>query len=125
MKINVINLKSLDTVGTKVRLAVSISNSEEPILTLTKEKFDCLGTKIIAKIKTVEQKGLFVLKVARILKGLSQADMAKVAGISTKAYQRRETMNAEFLLGEIISICDEIDINADTLFFTMQNLKLA
>ena len=125
MKVNVIDLISLDTTGTKVRLAVSISNSEEPTLTLTREEFDRLGIKVIAKIKAVEAKGHFVLKVARILKGLTQSDVAKIAGISTKAYQRRETNNADFMLDDIVSICKEFDISADTLFFTNQYLKLA
>ena len=127
MKINVTNLKSLETTGTKVWLTVSISNNEEPTLTLTKWEFDRLGIKVIAKIKAVEAKGFYVLKVARILKGLTQSDMAKILGISTKTYQRRETKydNADFTLYDIISIRREFNISADTLFFTHQYLKLA
>lgn len=126
MQVRVVNSKSLDMSGSKVKITVPISRDVEPEVLLTKEKYDSLGKKAISEIRLVEPKGHFILRVTRILRGLRQSDMAKMLGISLRTYQRREMgQGGEFTLLNILTICDKFKINADTLFFVDHFLNLA
>ena len=127
MKVKVVSGNELDLRGTQAKLIASISDNTEPVLMLTKREFDRLNNKAIAEIRAVKAKGYFVLKVARILRGLRQSDMAKMLGISLKTYQRRETRynNTDFTLVEISTISCEFKISIDSLFFTNLYLNIA
>ena len=126
MQVRVINSESLDTRGAKVRMSIPMSHDEEPEVSLTKEKYESLGEKAISEIRSVEPNGYFVLKVARILRGFSQGEMAKMLGISLKTYQKRESKCKKFKFTYInaMSIHKELKMSTDTLFFTSKFLDL-
>lgn len=127
MQIKVINHESLDSQGTQVKLRIPLSHDESLELALTKEKYIRLSKKAVAELRAVEAKGYFVLKVMRILKGLKQADMAKMLGISVKCYQRRESRynNADFTYLDIMIMHKEFKMSIETLFPICQCQALA
>ncbi len=57
------------------------------------------------------------LKGLRAERGLSQSDMAKIAGIGEDSYRKKENGERDFKLGEISKIADALEISPMEYFF--------
>lgn len=60
---------------------------------------------------------LVKLRGKRVEKGYSQADLAKLLGISTNAYNLKETGKREFRMSEINLLLELLDITYEDIFF--------
>ena len=57
------------------------------------------------------------LRGKRVEKGYSQADLAKLLGISTNAYNLKENGKYEFILSEIQDLLYYLDCDFDDIFY--------
>lgn len=57
------------------------------------------------------------LKGLRVMKGLTQDDMAELLNISVKTYSRKESGNSDFTLTESKTIADLFEKTIDEIFF--------
>ena len=57
------------------------------------------------------------LRGKRVEKGYSQADLAKLLGISTNAYNLKENGKGEFTLSEIQDLLYYLDCDFDDIFY--------
>ena len=60
---------------------------------------------------------LVKLRGKRVEKGYSQADLAKLLGISTNAYNLKETGKRECRMSEINLLLELLDITYEDIFF--------
>jgi len=56
------------------------------------------------------------VKTFRVLRHISQEEMAKILGISKDMYIRKESGNVEFLLDEAIKISKVLEVPLEVLF---------
>lgn len=123
MKVKVFNCDSLGRA--QVRVSIPVQRGEEVVLMMTQKEFDRLGNKVITELESVKESGYFLVKIARILRGLKQSDMAKLLNISVKTYQRRESKLSNFKFIDVQTICEKFNMREDTLFFLKSYLDIA
>ncbi|MCM3598971.1 helix-turn-helix transcriptional regulator [Metabacillus idriensis] len=64
---------------------------------------------------------ILTLKQARLLKGLTQRDVAKELGVHVQTYSKMEKQPDEVTIGEAKKICEILDMSYDFIFFNIDS----
>jgi plasmid maintenance system antidote protein VapI len=72
----------------------------------------------VAKLKKEKHKEYVFLTAHQKRKGLSDAEVAEILGISTRTYQNKVKGLSDFTLSEAIKLCETLEESKETLFLT-------
>ena len=62
----------------------------------------------------------YELRALRARKNLTQEDIAKILGITTRTYASKERGEHQFTISEVYKICDYFKVSPMDIFFTNQ-----
>lgn len=127
MNVKIYNTERLDCNGSQVKICIPICHGEESGLVLTKNKANEMGNNVLSKLRKLNRKGFFILKIVRIMNGITQAEMAKLLSMPASTYRHKENRyyGSGFMLTEVSTICKKFNMSADLLFRQDDVIKIA
>ncbi|MEH6940807.1 helix-turn-helix transcriptional regulator [Bacillus sp. JJ722] len=60
---------------------------------------------------------IITLKQARLIRGLTQKELAKNIGVHVQTYRKMETHPNDVTIGEAKKICSILDVDYNSIFF--------
>lgn len=127
MNVNVRNIEELDCKGSQIKIYIPISQKEEPELVITKSKANEIGNTALSKIWNMNCKGFCILKIIRIINGITQAEMAKSLCMPISTYRHKENRDngSDFMTNEAEAICKRFKMSFDILFRNIHIIEIA